>query len=83
MDLHEIKLMDIGELMELARSMDIEGISKIRRQELVHRILSSRVRSGEPVMASGVLERLPEGYRFLRSPEHSYLPGPDDIFVSQ
>ncbi len=82
MDLHEIKLMGIGELVSLARSMEIEGLSKIRRQELIHRILSARVRKGERVLASGVLESLPEGYGFLRSPEHSYLPGPDDIYVS-
>ncbi len=82
MDLHEIKLMEIGKLTELARSVGVAGLSKTRRAELIHHIISSRVRKGERVQASGVLERLPEGYGFLRSPEHSYLPGPDDIYVS-
>ncbi|HHN74916.1 MAG TPA: transcription termination factor Rho [Acidobacteria bacterium] len=82
MNLHEIKEMEIGELTNLALSMSIENVFQVHRQELVHRILSSRVRNGERVVARGVLEKLPEGYGFLRSPEHSYLPGPDDIYVS-
>ncbi|MBP7147566.1 MAG: transcription termination factor Rho [Acidobacteria bacterium] len=82
MQVAELKQMGIGQLARLARSMQIEGVSQIRRQELVHRIVSERVRRSERVVARGVLELLPEGYGFLRSPEHSYLPGPDDVYVS-
>ena len=82
MNLKELKEMDISQLVELAREIGIQRISQTRRQELVHRILSERVRRKERVVARGVLELLPEGYGFLRSPEHSYLPGPDDIYVS-
>ncbi|UCF69517.1 MAG: transcription termination factor Rho, partial [Acidobacteriota bacterium] len=82
MDLHELKEMGIGRLAEMARSLQIEGVYRFRRQELVHKVLSERIRRREPVRARGVLDQLPEGYGFLRSPEHSYLPGPDDIYVS-
>ena len=82
MNLHEIKEMEIGDLTNLAKSMSIDNVFQIHRQELIHRILSSRVKKGERVVVRGVLETLPEGYGFLRSPEHSYLPGPDDIYVS-
>jgi transcription termination factor Rho len=82
MKLQEIKEMGIGELADVAKSMSIEGVSLSRRQELVKKILAQTMRSGEEVIARGVLEQLPEGYGFLRSPEHSYLPGPDDLYVS-
>jgi transcription termination factor Rho len=82
MNLHELKAMGIGQLMRTARSLSIEGLSQTRRQDLVHKILIETVRRGERVAARGVLELLPEGYGFLRSPEHSYLPGADDLYVS-
>jgi transcription termination factor Rho len=82
MNVQELKDMSIGRLIRLARSHGIEGVSQIRRQELVHRIIAERLRKGEPVVARGVLELLPEGYGFLRSPDYSYLPGPDDTYVS-
>jgi transcription termination factor Rho len=82
MNLHDLKNMRAGQLTRLAKSLSIEGLSLMRRQELVHRILVEQVRKGERVVAFGVLELLPDGYGFLRSPEHSYLPGPDDIYVS-
>ncbi|MDH3284060.1 MAG: transcription termination factor Rho [Acidobacteriota bacterium] len=82
MNLQELKEMGITKLAELARSMKVDGVSRFRRQQLIHRIIAERVRRKERVVARGVLEQLPEGYGFLRSPEHSYLPGPDDIYVS-
>lgn len=82
MNLIEVKRMTIGRLIRLARTNGIEGVSLIRRQELVQRIIAERLKKAERVVASGVLEQLPEGFGFLRSPEHSYLPGPDDIYVS-
>jgi transcription termination factor Rho len=82
MELRELKNMSIAELVRKARSMDIDGVSHMRKQDLVRRVLGARLRRGERVVARGVLEILPEGYGFLRSPEHSYLPGADDIYVS-
>ncbi len=82
MNVQELKEMSIGRLIRLARSHGIEGISQARRQDLVQRIVAERLAKNEPVVARGVLELLNEGYGFLRSPEHSYLPGPDDIYVS-
>lgn len=82
MNVLELKQMRIGMLMRLARSLEIEGVSQVRRQELVHRIIAERIRRNEPVVSYGVLELLSDGYGFLRSPDYSYLPGPDDIYVS-
>ena len=82
MELRELKEMSIANLAELARGMEIQTVSLVRRQELVRKIIGSRLKRGERMVARGVLEILPEGYGFLRSPEHSYLPGPDDIYVS-
>jgi transcription termination factor Rho len=82
MNLHELKEMTSPKIVRLARSMNIDGVSRYRRQQLVQRIIGERLRRKERVVARGVLEQLPEGYGFLRSPEHSYLPGPDDIYVS-
>ncbi|RMG46233.1 MAG: transcription termination factor Rho, partial [Acidobacteria bacterium] len=82
MILQELKEMEISKLAEMARALRINGVHRYRKQELVQRVLAARIRQQEKVVARGVLERLPEGYGFLRSPEHSYLPGPDDIYVS-
>ncbi|NJN65130.1 MAG: transcription termination factor Rho [Acidobacteria bacterium] len=82
MELKELKEMGIGRLAELARSLEIEGVSHLTRQELVRRVIGARLRRGDRVVARGVLEILPEGYGFLRSPDYSYLPGPTDIYVS-
>ncbi len=82
MKLNELKETGIGKLAELARSMKIDGVARYRRQSLIQKIVGERIRRKERIEARGVLEQLPEGYGFLRSPEHSYLPGPDDIYVS-
>jgi len=82
MKVQELKALSIGRLIRMARSHGVEGVSQARRQELLHRIVADSLRKGETVVSRGVLELLPEGYGFLRSPEHSYLPGPDDIYVS-
>ncbi len=82
MNVQELKEIRIAQLVRLAKSLGIEGVSLIRRPELVQRVVQEKVRKGERVVARGVLELLPEGYGFLRSPEQSYLPGPDDIYVS-
>lgn len=70
------------ELAELAHSMGVENPAGMRLQELLFHILQSTTAGEYAVFADGVLERLPDGYGFLRSSDHNYLPGPDDIYVS-
>jgi transcription termination factor Rho len=82
MDLTELKEMNIAQLAQLARDHKVEGVSHMTRQELVRRVIGTRLRKKERVVARGVLEILPENYGFLRSPDYSYLPGPADIYVS-
>jgi transcription termination factor Rho len=82
MNLADLKEMEIKELVRLARSSEVTGASGMRKPELIHQIMASRIERKEKVATRGVLERLPEGYGFLRSPEYSYLPGPDDVYVS-
>ena len=70
------------ELQELAKSLDATEISGLRKQELIKIIFEKQVEKNGNILATGVLEVLPDGYGFLRSPNSSYLPGPDDIYVS-
>lgn len=72
----------IAELTEMARSLNIEGYSGLRKQELIYKILESQVSEEGLMFGEGVLEALPDGFGFLRSPNYNYLPGPDDIYVS-
>ncbi|HQH73416.1 MAG TPA: Rho termination factor N-terminal domain-containing protein, partial [bacterium] len=81
-----LKKKTIAELMELAHEMSIEGVSGLRKQELIYKIVEHAAKvepeeTGE-MQGSGVLEALPEGFGFLRSADYCYLPGPDDIYVS-
>lgn len=82
MDLGELKKKDITELTELAVSLNIEGASNKRKQDLIFSILETHAGSEGQIFGSGVLETLPDGFGFLRSPDYNYLPGPDDIYVS-
>jgi transcription termination factor Rho len=82
MDIAELKRKSIGELMDVAGKLQIEGSSSYRKQELIFKILEAQTRQNGYVHADGVLQILPEGYGFLRSPDYNYLPGPDDIYVS-
>lgn len=70
------------ELAELATSMGIENAAGMRKQEVIFHILQSTASGDYAVFSDGVLECLPDGYGFLRSPDYNYLPGPDDIYVS-
>jgi transcription termination factor Rho len=74
--------MDAPQLVRLAGSFDIENAGVLRRQELVYRIIQAQARRNGQLVADGVVERVHEGYAFLRALEASYLPGPDDVFVS-
>jgi transcription termination factor Rho len=83
MDLIELKAMSIGELTKLAtKEFKIEGVSGMRKQDLIFAMLQAQAERKKSIYGSGVLEVLPDGFGFLRSPDASYLPGPDDIYVS-
>jgi transcription termination factor Rho len=68
--------------MKLAAEFEIEAANTMRRQELIFGILAAQSESNGGIYASGVLECLPDGFGFLRSPDYNYLPGPDDVYVS-
>ncbi len=78
----ELQKMDIVELANQAKNMGIEDASGKRRQEIIYNILSAHCESDGIMMAQGVLEVLPDGFGFLRSPNYNYLPCPEDIYVS-
>jgi len=82
MDVNELQALKIKELTELAQKLGVQGFSGRRKQELIVKILETQEVKEETVKAAGVLEVLPDGYGFLRSPDFNYLPGPDDIYVS-
>src|SRR5256885_4135084 len=82
LDILQLKGKTIAELMELAHSLNVQGTSGLRKQELIFKILEGQTEKNGLIFAEGVLEILPEGYGFLRSPTYNYLPGPDDIYVS-
>lgn len=78
----ELKNKKINELVALATKLDIEGVSSMRKQELIFAILKAQADSDGKLRGSGVLEVLQDGFGFLRAPDYNYLPGPDDIYVS-
>lgn len=78
----DLKSKNIADLTSLALKLKIENAAGMRRQDMVFEVLKRAARLGEDIYGSGVLEILPDGYGFLRSPDYNYLPGPDDIYVS-
>ncbi|MEW5994040.1 MAG: transcription termination factor Rho [Candidatus Zixiibacteriota bacterium] len=82
MEVAELKGKTIAELLKIAEAQDIPGVSGLRKQELIYKIMESQSATDSVILAEGVLETLDEGYGFLRSPDYNYLPGPDDIYVS-
>jgi transcription termination factor Rho len=82
MDIVELKSKTVSELLDLADELGIPGMGGLRKQELIFKILEAKTEKDGFIFAEGVLETLPEGYGFLRSPDYNYLPGPDDIYVS-
>lgn len=79
----DLKSKTIAELTQVAEALDIPGISGLRKQELIYKIMEASTAKEEGmIFAEGVLEILSEGYGFLRSSNYNYLPGPDDIYVS-
>jgi transcription termination factor Rho len=82
MAISELKEKTIDELMLFAKDLKVEGASGMRKQDLIFAILQAQTEKTGYVFSAGVLEILPDGFGFLRSPDYSYLPGPDDIYVS-
>lgn len=82
MDLAQLKKQPTEELLKTAESLDIENIARARRQDIIFSILKAKARNREDIMSEGVLEILQDGFGFLRSPDGSYLAGPDDVYVS-
>jgi transcription termination factor Rho len=82
MNLTDLKRKPVAELIELAESMDIEGVARTRKQDLIFSMLKKLAKNGEDIYGDGVLEILQDGFGFLRSADMSYLAGPDDIYVS-
>src|SRR5664280_2451116 len=82
MTISELKEKNITELTKIARTLELPGASGLRKQDLIFKILQAQSEKEGHIFAEGVLEILPDGYGFLRSPDYNYLPGPDDIYVS-
>lgn len=82
MNLQELKGKKISELNTLARELNIEGASGMRKQDLIFALLNAQTEQNGMIFGEGVLETLPDGFGFLRAPDYNYLPGPDDIYVS-
>ncbi len=78
----ELKEKTIDELAQVAKELNVEGAAGLRKQDLIFAILQAQTEKTGNVFGAGVLEILPDGFGFLRSPDYSYLPGPDDIYVS-
>ena len=82
-DLKALKKLSNRDLLKLARELDVVGAAGLARQELSFKILEAQTERSGLLFGEGVLECLSDGYGFLRAPEYSYLPGPDDIYVSR
>ncbi|MCC6695275.1 MAG: transcription termination factor Rho [Candidatus Hydrogenedentes bacterium] len=78
----DLKRMTMTELTETARHLNVEGYSGLKKQDLIFRILQQSIEATGSLYGEGTLEILPDGFGFLRSGDYSYLPGPDDIYVS-
>ncbi|MDD5423229.1 MAG: transcription termination factor Rho, partial [Candidatus Omnitrophica bacterium] len=82
MEIAELKTMSIAELTKLAKDLNVIGASGLKKQDLIFKILQAKTEKEGLIFGEGVLEILPDGFGFLRSPDYNYLPGPDDIYVS-
>ena len=82
MHLNELKALHVSEVLKQAEELEIENTGRMRKQELMFGIIKKRARTGEQISADGVLEILPDGFGFLRSPDTSYTASTDDIYIS-
>ena len=82
MHLNELKALHVSELLKQAETLEIDNAGRMRKQELMFAIIKKRAKAGEQVFADGVLEILPDGFGFLRSPDTSFTASTDDIYIS-
>ena len=82
LSLSELKQKSPTELAEVARSLKLDNVSRLRKQDQIFAILKSQAKRGEKIKGEGVVEILQDGFGFLRSSSSSYLAGPDDVYVS-
>jgi len=82
MHLNELKALHVSQLLDMAAGLEIENPNRLRKQELMFAIMRRRAKQGEQIFGDGVLEILPDGFGFLRSPDTSYLASTDDIYIS-
>ncbi len=82
MDIAELKSKKISELTKIAKDLNIAGVTDLRKQDMIFKILEAQTEKDGLTFSKGVLEVLPDGYGFLRSVDYNYLPSPDDIYVS-
>ena len=82
MNIKDLKKKKVSELYRIAKELNIEGASGMRKQELIFAILQAQTEKNGLIFGEGVLEILPDGFGFLRAPDYNYLPGPDDIYIS-
>ena len=82
MHLNELKALHVSEVLKQAEALEIENVGRMRKQELMFAIIKKRAKAGEQVFADGVLEILPDGFGFLRSPDTSFTASTDDIYIS-
>ncbi|MFB3885635.1 MAG: transcription termination factor Rho [Thermodesulfobacteriota bacterium] len=82
MNIKDLKKLKINELNKIAKELNVEGASGMRKQELIFAILQAQTVKNGLIFGEGVLEILPDGFGFLRAPDYNYLPGPDDIYIS-
>ena len=82
MHLNELKALHVSEVLKQAEELEIENTGRMRKQELMFAIIKKRAKAGEQIFADGVLEILPDGFGFLRSPDTSYTASTDDIYIS-
>lgn len=81
-NVQELKEMNIKNLITYAQSIGLHDVHALKKQEIIFRILESQSEQKVEIYCEGILERLPDGFGFLRSPKFNYVPGPDDIYVS-
>ena len=82
MNITELKHKSISDLNSLAKKLKLANVSGLKTQELIFKIIEAQSSKNGEITAEGVLEVLPDGFGFMRSPDYNYLPGPDDIYVS-
>ena len=82
MNLTDLKRLPVPDLLNMAQEMGLENLARSRKQEVIAAVLRKHAKNGEDIYGDGTLEILQDGFGFLRSPDTSYLAGPDDIYVS-